>query len=122
MRQGDATKKKKYGNMRTAAAKIAALAANDGKHEIPVQIPAHCTEMQKFGYTNLAEAVTSVRNDIVHPEPRVSPNPRLLLEARDCSLWLLEMLLLRLFDYDGPYSDRREPNKAAGLVSPVPWK
>jgi hypothetical protein len=117
VRQGGMSKKH-YKDMGNAAARIAALA---GALSIPVQIPPHCPEMLGLSRPNLISAIATVRNDIAHPEPRVSPNPRLLLEARNCSVWLLEMLLLRLFDYHGPYSDRREPDKWVGLVSPVPW-
>lgn len=117
VRQGGMSKRQ-YKDLGIAAARIAALAT---ALDIPVVIPPHFPEMLSLGRPDLVAAITVVRNDIAHPEPRVSPNPKLLLEARNCSLWLLEMLLLRFFDYDGPYSDRREPDKWVGQVSSVPW-
>jgi hypothetical protein len=118
VRQGKLSKQQ-YKALGSAAARVSALAKDLG---IPVPIPAHYQEMVGMRCPDLVSAIVSVRNDIAHPEPRVSPNPKLLLETRNCSVWLLEMLLLRLFDYHGPYSDRREPNKFVGQVSAVPWK
>jgi hypothetical protein len=99
-------------------------------HGIPLEIPATLPEMGQNGrelhWDDIADAVVFVRNKIVHPEAKhreriFGGNGGLLQDAWTCALWMLELLLLRLFEYDGPYSDRREPDKFVGKVVPVPW-
>jgi len=67
-----------------------------------------------------------VRNIIVHPEVKLrerfhTSETSPIRDTWTCGLWLLEMLLLRLFRYSGSYSDRRDPMKYVGYVKPVPW-
>jgi len=89
-------------------------------HKVPIDIPAHYSEMGKSSWADAVQAIVDVRNDIVHPEPKVHPTSALLREARVCGLWLLESFLLRLFEYNGPCSDRREPKRFVGKVETVP--
>lgn len=97
---------------------------------IPLGIPSTLPEMERNGrelnWPDIAEAIVFVRNAIVHPEAKhrkrvFGHDDGLLVDTWTCGLWMLELLLLRLFEYDGPYSDRREPEEFVGGVVRVPW-
>ncbi len=102
------------------------LAHNGIPLEIPDTLPEIGRHKREPKWRDIADAVVFVRNKIVHPEPKhreriFGRDAGLLRDAWTCALWMLELLLLRLFEYDGPYSDRREPDKFVGKVAPVPW-
>jgi hypothetical protein len=69
---------------------------------------------------------TSTRNWIGHPTKRNREKFRsltspALTEAWTLGVWYLELLLLRLMDFDGLYSNRLVGQKCVGEVEPVPW-
>ncbi len=118
---------KKRFNLRRAADRMRLLLS---QHGIPMEIPdtlpclARCAKKSKL--IDVADALPQVRNMIVHPQPNRRTRLRcshksLLQETWTCGLWLVEMLLLRLFKYSGQYSDRRDPVKYVGHAAPVPW-
>jgi hypothetical protein len=89
-------------------------------YRVPIDVPTQFREMASHGWNDVVKGLTKVRNDLAHPEVLTGANGRLLIETREASLWLLEILLLRLFDYNGPCADRRHPGRAVGTVSPMP--
>ncbi|MGA2258374.1 MAG: hypothetical protein ABSG53_27230 [Thermoguttaceae bacterium] len=89
-------------------------------HRVPIDIPAQFREMTSHGCKDVVEGLIKVRNDLAHPTALMGADGRLLIETREASLWLLEILLLRLFDYSGLCADRRNPARWAGTVSPMP--
>jgi hypothetical protein len=92
-------------------------------NQIPVDFPPRLAAMAKQPekqLQDLVEALTSVRNRTVHPPRDKSKwaSQDMLRNTWGCGLWMLEMLFLRLFGYEGRYLDRRDRSK--GTV--VPWK
>ena len=71
--------------------------------------------------------ITHVRNETVHPEPSaqkamIQLRPRIRYEAWRFALWYLELILLRLFDYEGKYSSRVNPSPfRGGELEAVHW-
>ena len=67
------------------------------------------------------EALTWVRNRIVHPDRKQQlKGDGIKGAAYLLGLWYLELVLLRLFNYQGAYSDRLS-RRFTGDVEPVPW-
>jgi hypothetical protein len=100
------------------------------EHEIPLELPSALPDLKfwagEFNWCDAAEAITNVRNNVVHPEAGhrdklEASNKNPTRDAWVCGLWLLELLLLRMFGYTGNYSDRREEGKFVGSTKPVPW-
>jgi hypothetical protein len=110
--------KKKFEDM-AARDKISRLFKD---HGILADIPLHFTELHRHNWTDAVNALTSARNRIVHPAKKGNLKGMSLWECRQCGLWLLESLLLRLFDFEGDYSDRRDSDRCTGKVMAVPWK
>jgi hypothetical protein len=73
------------------------------------------------------EATTWVRNGIVHPKPKMGQKALLSsssvrVEAWNLGMWYLELILLKLFNYEGPYFNRlRQGFHFWGDGEPVPW-
>lgn len=91
-------------------------------NQIPVNFPSQLLGMatqQNRHLQDLVAALTSVRNRVVHPPRDKSKqvSHEFLCSTWGCGLWMLEMLLLRLFGYEGRYLDRRD----RGKQSLVPW-
>ncbi len=73
-------------------------------------IPSHCLHLKELAernnWTHGPKAITKIRNDIVHAENqygciRVEAH----LDAWHLSLWYIELILLRKFEYDGRYKN-----------------
>lgn len=64
------------------------------------------------------QAITYIRNNIVHPEKNEAtlPSVKAMGEAYYLGLWYLEMSLLHRLGYNGQYFDRRH-----GSINQVPW-
>jgi hypothetical protein len=67
------------------------------------------------------EAITSIRNSIVHPGSGVQLPEDSEYEAWRLSLWYIDMVLLRLCGHRGRYVNRLDEPRLAGRVVPVPW-
>lgn len=52
---------------------------------------------------------------------RGGPSPSELLEAWQLATWYLELTILRLIDYRGPYASRLVLGKRENETEPVPW-
>lgn len=96
-----------------------------GKHGIRCEIPARCGALkavsQQEKWADGPEAITKIRNEIVHPKRRHAPiSIEALQDARNLSLQYIEFLLLKNFHYRGQYVNRL----AAAGQNPheiVPW-
>lgn len=94
-------------------------------HGIPVDVPTGLSSLDKFrrqeGLTSGAEAVMRMRNLIVHEPVKADSVPwRATQEAYDLIRWYVEMIILKLFGYNGHYLDRRA--RAGDDHDPlVPW-
>jgi hypothetical protein len=76
-------------------------------------------------WTDAVEAIVEIRNPIIHAERRNRLRFRAFPvgarnEAWNLGLWVLELCLLRLCEYNGTYGCRLAP-RYAGEVVPVPW-
>jgi len=96
-----------------------------GRQGIGCGIPASCGSLkavaQQEKWTDGPEAITKMRNEIVHPKRRYALIPiEAQLDARNLSLQYIELMLLKSFQYRGRYVNRL----AAAGESPyenVPW-
>ena len=52
------------------------------------------------------EILSEIRNDLVHAKMRANVCLDAYLEARDLGQWYVELLLLKLFGYNGKYANR----------------
>lgn len=91
---------------------------------IPLNLPSSCKELTKIAKgRNLLDgpqSITFVRNNVVHPS-KGSIVPRdAYWEALNLALGYIELVLLRLFEYQGKYSNRLD-HKWADEVADVPW-
>ena len=112
-------------NQKNIDSKTKALRQALEKHGIGCEIPASCRFLkvvaQQEKWLDGPEAITKIRNEIVHPKNRHAPiSIEALLDARNLGLQYIELMLLRSFRYRGRYVNRL----AAAGVSPyenVPW-
>jgi len=99
--------------------------------DIPLAIPPGLAELSRVAkdekWQDGPHATTEIRNAIVHASPK--KRARILghgfevrTDAWTLGQWYLELILLRLFDYNGPYSNRLRRGVGRGAeVEPVPW-
>ena len=71
-------------------------------------------------------AVTEIRNSIVHPTKKnltklEAYNHHARFEAWQLTQWYVEMVMLRLFNYQGRYDNRLDFNSWVGTYEKVPW-
>ncbi|MEX2437933.1 MAG: hypothetical protein WD449_01625, partial [Candidatus Babeliales bacterium] len=92
---------------------------------IPFNVPKNLNSlysyaMQKNWQTG-PKAIVELRNEIVHPDRESIPGAHVCYEALQLALWYVEMLLLRLCDFNGVYANRLVQPKWNGLVERMPW-
>ena len=88
---------------------------------LDARIPSHCPELEELrqvkNWDNGPHALVAIRDDLIHPENR---HGRISLptnyEAWSLGQWYIELILLKLFDYRGPYRNRLTQKR-----EPVPW-
>lgn len=86
-------------------------------------------ELQKFKQSfeeaeqDGAYVFTRIRNDIVHARKEHTPENFSLVKHEACNLglWYLELVLLRIFDYQGIYTSRLSKLRYNGETELVPW-
>jgi hypothetical protein len=105
----------------SAADKFRLLASSIG---IPLELPKelkalHAKRGQKF--SDAMDALTSVRNALVHPDGTRDVPEGGYFEAWKLSLWVIDLVLLRLCGYCGPYANRLRHGRWAGELETVPW-
>jgi len=74
--------------------------------QIPRDIPPQLRELQASParWKGAQDAITAIRNDLVHPEKR--GHEHLAYEAWQLAQWFIELVIFRLSDYNGKYSNR----------------
>ncbi|MHC4686030.1 MAG: hypothetical protein ACYTEW_17190, partial [Planctomycetota bacterium] len=97
-----------------------------GSLDIPLQIPTDLKDLKVLArnhkWVDAAQALSEIRNNIVHPIKKFEFQPRhALYQGWNLGLWYVELVLLRLFDYRGEYSNRLTPDKLWGKLEMVPW-
>ena len=103
--------------------RIAALLCKQG---IDPQIPDAFSELTTLasqnGFEHGPHSLVAIRNSMVHPDTKVEINSiDAYHEAKQLGLWYIELLLLRMFEYDGEYASRLVDVQLAGDTEPVPW-
>ena len=66
------------------------------------------------------DAITDIRNGLVHPDKDGEPPDGAYFEAWKLSLWYIDLILLRLCAFDGNYASRITMSNGSRIV-PVPW-
>ncbi len=96
---------------------------------IPLLIPDGLKDLTKFAKSNNydgLEALTNLRNSLVHPGKRAKSlraSSQLIFEAHNLAMWYVELVLLRLCNFVGDYASRVLGRaRWAGEVQSVPWK
>ena len=108
----------KYETLKYATERIQAVLKEAG---IDPVIPQSCKELRKVAQVDGPGILTKIRNDLVHAEMRTNVSMEAYLEARDLGQWYVELLLLRLFGYDGQYANRIAYNEGRWEPEVVPW-
>lgn len=104
----------------SAAHKLRLLAsALDIPLDLPADLPAlHGRRGRKW--QDGMGAITSIRNSVVHPEPKDKRPDGSYVEGWKLALWYLDMVFLRLCGHEGSYANRLE-SRWKGQVESVPW-
>lgn len=66
------------------------------------------------------DAITEIRNSLVHPDAETKLPDHSYYEGWKLSLWYLDLVLLRLCGHDGKYANRLA-QRWTGQVESVPW-
>ncbi len=66
------------------------------------------------------DALTDLRNGLVHPDKKNEPPEGAYYDAWRLSLWYIDMILLRLCGHCGDYGNRFK-RRWVGQVEKVPW-
>ena len=104
----------------STADKLRLLATTMG---IPVDVPRSLPALKgRPGrpWTDIAEVVTELRNGVVHPSKKSEYDHDEFVAASKISMWLLDVVFLRLANHKGNYSNRLM-TRWAGEVEAVPW-
>lgn len=105
----------------SAADKLRLLvSALDIPSELPTSLSALSAKPGKKWEDGL-DAITGMRNAIVHPHAKVQLPKYSDYEAWKLSLWYVDMVLLRLCGHVGRYANRLHAERWVGDVEPVPW-
>ena len=92
---------------------------------VDCKIPPSYTALEQLrganGFDHGPHTIVAVRNDLIHQDMShgiLSVDE--YRQAKELGLWYVEMLLLKLFDYNGIYANRLT-QQWHGQVEPVPW-
>ena len=109
---------KKY----NAAAKLRLLLST---MSIPPDIPASLPELKAYAsnlpHADGPDALTSIRNSLVHPDKIESATRKPIAEAYFLARNYLVLCLLKSLDYSGSYVNLTKLNRYKGEVEKVPW-
>ena len=95
--------------------------------QVPTQIPASLKDLQNSSFNDGPQALMELRNRIVHPPSKpgqqyITQYPfEVRQQGRDLGIWYLEVVLLWLFGYGGPYYQRFRGGFPSDLRINVPW-
>lgn len=88
---------------------------------IPKVIAAVYGARRKKAWSDLPEAITRVRNELVHPKAKLKVELRRVIpDIWQLAQWSIELWFLRLCGYNGAYSNRLQSHWR-GEVEQVPW-
>ena len=71
-------------------------------------------------WSDSMHAITDLRNGLVHPKESGPLPPMAFFEAWKLSLWYLDLIFLKLMNFQGKYSNRLK-QRFVGQVEDVPW-
>ena len=92
--------------------------------DLPADVPASLGDLRKLASNrnmDAPEVLGWIRNRIVHPDKKGELNRDPVYDAWRLSLWYLELLLLRVLSYGGPYQSRVYDSQATDDYPLVPW-
>jgi hypothetical protein len=92
--------------------------------DIPMELPPDMAALNrgcKNKWADIPEAITAIRNALVHPSKKDSPPKGSYYQAWRVSMWLLDLVLLRLCKHTGRYANRLAGRRCVGMVEEVPW-
>ena len=92
---------------------------------VDCRIPPSCPALEQLrranGFDHGPHTIVKIRNDLIHQDMSHGILPvDVYRQARTLGLWYVEMLLLKLFDYNGVHANRLT-QEWRGQVEPVPW-
>ena len=93
---------------------------------IDVEIPTSLENLGKisaeYGWSNGPHALVEIRNSLIHANSKYGTiSIGAYSEAKQLGLWYVELLLLRMFEYDGEYASRLVDVQRVGNTELVPW-
>lgn len=93
--------------------------------ELPLQIPNQLEELtqlgKEYGWKDGPQCCAEIRNSVVHPNHKKGVKlQKGIFEAWNLGQWYIELILLRLFQYKGSYSNRLKLGRFKGEVEPMP--
>jgi hypothetical protein len=88
---------------------------------IPTSLPAFHTNASRMNWRDIPDAITDLRNSLVHPDNSKKYPERSWYDAWRASLHMIELVLLRLCGHTGKYSNRIT-KRFTGQIEDVPWK
>jgi hypothetical protein len=94
--------------------------------DIPQEIPRNFIKIRELaaqeGFIDAPHFLTALRNSMVHPDnKRRNLFTGLYPDAWRLGMWYLELVLLRLCNYDGTYANRLSDEHWVGEVEDLPW-
>jgi hypothetical protein len=103
------------------------------RYNIPLEVPNHLRHLlqvkNRHHWNDAAKTLAEMRHRIVHPDlaqlttdPRADPPVDARVEAWLLVVRYVELLVLAILGYDGPYRSRISRDRWAGAVEPVPWE
>jgi hypothetical protein len=85
-------------------------------------LKSFCLDIPKMKDKDRAmDALIKVRNEMTHANKEHGFSAEVIGEARNLSLWYVEMSILSILQYNGLYDNRLIGNKHAGQYDTVPW-
>ena len=92
---------------------------------VSCKIPPACVQLEQFRQAKRLKhgphAIVEIRDDLIHHNMDYGVlSGDIYHEAKELGLWYVEMILLKLFGYQGKYSNRLT-QKWRGQVELVPW-
>jgi hypothetical protein len=98
---------------------------------IPIGIPAQLSNLRSFAgqhtWPNGPTCLVYIRNLLIHSRNQEHQFPAripdaVMQEVWTLGIWYFELVLLKLFNYSGVYSNRlNQPNRRQPSTEPVPW-
>ncbi len=95
------------------------------KLDVPDNLPEQLKNLHGYSinknWQSGPKAIVELRNEIVHPDRESIPNSHVCYDALQLALWYIEMVILKLCNYKGVYSNRLNRIKWTGEVEQIPW-